>query len=257
MNGVAIKTYVHKTVDPDIDGGLWYDHILIGVILANIGCLILRSLPNIRHSAWGDLLEHLEDVATVIFLIDILLRFWACAAEDRFKGLFGKVRYLFVPWTFIDAVVLGFGMACMFGMGGSHIAAPIRSLRLLRIGRYFEPLKLLFGIIHRKRKELLATLSMACLFVLFSSTAMFFAENAAQPDKFSSIPASMWWGVVTLTTIGYGDVFPITVAGKMIAGIMSVVSVGIIALPTAILGSALLEKLDNKPDCPTCGKNMS
>ncbi len=103
------------------------------------------------------------------------------------------------------------------------------------------------------------TLFLAMGVMIIASTLMYFAENAAQPNAFSSIPASLWWGISTLTTIGYGDIYPVTLWGKIISGCIALLGIGIVALPAGILSSALVEEIERKTIrelCPHCGKEI-
>ncbi len=114
----------------------------------------------------------------------------------------------------------------------------IRILSLAKLGRLSSALRHLGDAILSRRYELLATLGLAVCLLVIGASALYWLEGALQPDKFGSIPRALWWSVITLTTIGYGDVYPITVAGKYVAGIVAVAGIGVIALPTGILAAA-------------------
>ena len=97
--------------------------------------------------------------------------------------------------------------------------------------------------------------------LLMTSSLMFFAENEAQPDKFANIPQAMWWSIITLTTVGYGDVFPVTVAGRLLAGVIAILGIGLFALPAGILGSGFVEEMSSKKAnaikrCPHCDREI-
>ena len=108
------------------------------------------------------------------------------------------------------------------------------------MSRYSSGMRTLARVIHNKRGELLTVIMVLSLLLLLASSLMFFAENKAQPDKFANIPKAMWWSIITLTTVGYGDVFPVTVAGRLLAGMMAIVGIGLFALPAGILGSGFV-----------------
>ena len=112
--------------------------------------------------------------------------------------------------------------------------------RVARLSRYSSGMRTLARVIHNKRGELLTVIMVLSLLLLLASSLMFFAENKAQPDKFANIPKAMWWSIITLTTVGYGDVFPVTVAGRLLAGMMAIVGIGLFALPAGILGSGFV-----------------
>ena len=115
--------------------------------------------------------------------------------------------------------------------------------RIVRLSRYFTGLRTLGRVLHTKRGELFAVISVLLLLLVMTSSLMFFAEHEAQPEEFASIPKAMWWSIITLTTVGYGDVFPVTAAGRLLAGLIAIVGIGLFALPAGILGSGFMEEL--------------
>jgi voltage-gated potassium channel len=114
--------------------------------------------------------------------------------------------------------------------------------------------------IKSKKEELVLSIALIIILLIISSSAMYFVENQAQPDNFSSIPAAMWWGIATLTTVGYGDVYPITAIGKILGGVIALLGIAMFALPTGIISSALIEEMQKKHKlksiCPHCGKEI-
>ena len=112
-----------------------------------------------------------------------------------------------------------------------------RLTRILKIGRYSESVRSLFKVIISKKGELLITFSIVFFLLIIASSLMFFVEHQAQPETFSSIPASMWWGVVTLTTVGYGDIYPVTIVGKCLGAMLAFLGIGVFVLPAGIIAS--------------------
>jgi voltage-gated potassium channel len=135
----------------------------------------------------------------------------------------------------------------------------LRLLRLAKLSRYSPALAIIGRVLYRKRIELLVVATSATLLMIVAAVLMYMLESPAQPDQFSSIPAAMWWTVVTLTTVGYGDIYPVTVAGKVVASLIATLGIGLFALPTAILGSAFLAEVSDQraATCPHCGKSLS
>lgn len=133
-----------------------------------------------------------------------------------------------------------------------------RLLRVAKLGRYSMALKLIGHVVRSKREELITTVIFMLLLLLFASSLMYFAERDVQPEVFGSIPESMWWAVTTLTTVGYGDVSPVTPVGKALGSVVAILGVGMFALPTGILGSGFVEAIENQKNdsgiCPTCGQ---
>ena len=121
-----------------------------------------------------------------------------------------------------------------------------RILRLAKLGRFSHAWQDLGQAIHSRKEELFLAFSLAAFTILIASTLMYWAESDAQPDKFGSIPRTMWWAIVTMTTVGYGDVYPITPVGKFLSGIVSVAAIGLIALPTGILAAAMSDVMQRR-----------
>ena len=142
-----------------------------------------------------------------------------------------------------------------------RVLRAFRVLRLAKLTRYSKALQLMGRVLRRSWDELAVTIFAIAVLVTLASIVMYSVEHEAQPKKFGDIPSTLWWAVITLTTVGYGDTYPITVAGKCIAGVIALLGVGLLAFPTAILGSAFVKELDaekhakEKPSsCPHCGK---
>ena len=137
----------------------------------------------------------------------------------------------------------------------------MRAVRLLaraaRLSRYFTGLRTLGGVLQAKRYELFTVMLVLMVLLILASSLMFFAEHDVQPEAFSSIPAAMWWTIVTLTTVGYGDVYPVTSMGRLLAGFIAILGIGFFALPAGILGSGFLEEVQRRQEgprvCPHCG----
>ena len=142
----------------------------------------------------------------------------------------------------------------------------VRALRLLRLfrifkmGRYSSALQMLGRVVRAKKEEIFITALVLIMLLVVASGLMYYIEKDAQPKQFSSIPSAMWWGVATLTTVGYGDVYPVTAAGKILSAVIAILGIGLFALPTGILASGFIEELHKKETgkiiCPHCGKEI-
>jgi voltage-gated potassium channel len=137
----------------------------------------------------------------------------------------------------------------------------MRLMRLLKLGRYSESIKLMGAVLKSKREEIMVSIVMSLILLLVASSLMYFIEGAAQPAVFSSIPAAMWWGVVTMTTVGYGDVFPVTPAGKVLAGVIALLGISLFILPAGIIAAGYAAEMQRRKDveivCPKCGNVIS
>jgi voltage-gated potassium channel len=126
------------------------------------------------------------------------------------------------------------------------------------LGRYSESLRTVTRVIRSKKEQLSVAVFVVAIMLVVASSAMYYLEHEAQPKTFSSIPAAMWWGVVTLTTAGYGDIYPVTTLGKVVGAMIALLGVGLFALPAGILASGFAEELrdrrEEKQICPHCGR---
>jgi voltage-gated potassium channel len=223
--------------------------------------IILGSVEWIS-SEYERMLYFIEVISVLIFSAEYLIRLWSCTSSSDFSNpIIGRIKFALTPMALIDLLaILPFYLPFFITLD----LRIIRTLRLMRIfrlakvGRYSSSLKLLKNVISERKEELIVTLSITLMLLVISSSLMYYAENEAQPDKFPDIPSTFWWGVSTLTTVGYGDVVPITAFGKIIGGIVSILGIGLFALPTGILGASFVEILRrNKSTTGLCSKCMS
>jgi len=196
--------------------------------------------------------------------LEYLARIWSCVESPRYREpIKGRLRFACKFMSLVDLVSFLPFYLPFIGMDLRHvrILRLLRIFRVLKIGRYFESLKSLRNVFRSKKDELLLTGGFMLLLLIISSCVMYYFENPVQPEKFSSIPATMWWAIATLTTVGYGDIYPVTVGGKIFAGIISILGIGMFALPTGIIGSGFIEEIQKRKSlppiiCPHCGKNV-
>ncbi|WP_169975662.1 ion transporter [Tautonia rosea] len=241
-----------------------FDIVLLSLIVLNILAVILDSVPSINRRV-GPALNAFEWFSVAVFSAEYLLRLWSAPADPRFaQPIRGRLRFMVTPLALIDLIAVLPAYLPLFGLDLRFV----RALRLLRIfraaklARYISALRLFGDVIREKREELILTTCVFGLMLLITSCLMYFAENEAQPEAFSSIPAAMWWSVVTLTTVGYGDIHPVTSLGRLLASFSAILGIGFFALPTAILGSGFIEEVEKRKKhhirtCPYCGREIS
>mmetsp|Transcript_37749 Transcript_37749/g.87235 ORF Transcript_37749/g.87235 Transcript_37749/m.87235 type:complete len:477 (+) Transcript_37749:89-1519(+) len=194
--------------------------------------------------------------ACAIFTAEYVLRVWSCLDSETFAQsgpVFGRMRYCLSLLPLIDSIVLVAFFFDIFEASHSEFVSVLRMVRLLRIlallklERSTNSFRTIYKVFILKKPELIATLFTACVLMVVSATLMYYLENSAQPDKFPNILVAMWWGVTALTTVGYGDIFPITPLGKFTASVVAFFGVGLFALPAGILGSGFVEILGERP----------
>ncbi len=219
--------------------------IMFSLILLNATALILSTVEALNES-YSVFFTLLEDVSIVLFTLEYLGRLWSCTVLPEYRSPFlGRLRFAFTLESLIDLLaILPFYLSFVdLDLRMLWLLRLLRIFRLLKLARYSTAVSLLGATIYARRAELIATGLLMFLILMIGSTLMFFAEREAQPDKFPDIPTAMWWAVITLTTIGYGDVFPITTLGKVIGGFIAIFGIGFVALPTGIISVGFVEEL--------------
>lgn len=233
------------------------DAMLIALILANAVVAVVETVPGVP-GRFARPLFWFETGSIAVFTLEYLLRVWSCTSTGA-SALIGRLRYLTRPLLLIDLLaILPFFLAFLgLDLRMVRIARILRFIRIAKLGRYSRAVRMLGRAVRSAKEELLMALLLGAFALVLSATLIFYAEHEAQPEKFSSIPASFWWGITTLTTVGYGDAFPITVLGKFFGGISQLIGVGLFALPTGILASAFMTEMGNRDQepklCPHCG----
>ena len=177
-----------------------------------------------------------------VFLVEYIARLYCAPENPRYAS---SLAYALTFSSILDLLVLISFVLPFFGLEGSllRVFRAARLVRLAKMGRYSLPLQMIYHAISERRYELGVSVVIAFSLMLLASTALYLAERSAQPEIFGSIPRAMWWAVATLTTVGYGDIVPITVLGRFAAGLTAVAGVGLIALPTGILAGAFTDGL--------------
>jgi voltage-gated potassium channel len=239
----------------------WFDRFIVTLILVNIAMFIVETVEPWRQVAPG-LFYWFEAVSVAVFTIEYLARLWSCVEQPGFRApVTGRMRFALRPLLLIDLLaILPFYLPFVgVDLRTLRILRIVRIVRLAKLGRYSQSVRLIGEVLVEKRHELLATLSLMFIMLLLSSSALYFAEREAQPESFASIPQAMWWAIATLTTVGYGDVYPVTPLGRVAGGLSAIVGVGLFALPTAVLGAGFLEALGRARGghrCPHCGRDL-
>ena len=222
------------------------DIFLITLIIFNIVAVLLETVESI-YSRYA--LEFLifERFSTVVFLIEYILRVWVCV-EEKIKNnkLITRLKYASTWPAIIDLLAVLSGLLPMIFEVDLRILRALRMLRLLKFSRYFKVMNLLLGVLKEEKQSFLAAMFLLTIAMLIASTGIYLFEKDAQPDKFSSIPEAMWWAIATLTTIGYGDVTPVTGMGKFFGAIIAIIGIGVVALPSGILASGFTDQLKRR-----------
>ena len=242
------------------------DTLLLLLIIGNVVAIIISTDARLYNIA-PDFFIWFEGVSFVIFAVEYTLRLWVCTADPRFaQPVTGRLRYMLQPLMVTDAIaVMSYFVILLLPFTSLDLGA-FRALRLVsrmaRLARYSVGLQHLASAVSSRKNELLAVVSVAGALLVLAASLMYFVERDAQPDKFSSIPKAMWWSIITVTTVGYGDVAPVTPLGRLLAGVIALLGIGIFALPAGILGSSFMEQVSQERNlsalrtCPHCGREI-
>ncbi|NBS19436.1 MAG: ion transporter [Flavobacteriia bacterium] len=223
----------------------YFDKFIYLLIIANVLAMILESHVSIRN-VYGPSFHLFEAISIYIFSFEYLYRIRLAYQDKRMKGVY---RYVFSTFGLIDLIsILPFYLNQFVSIDGRflRILRLFRLTRIFKLGRKSGSLKLFIKALKGVKNELKFTLFLSVLAILFSASAIYYLENDAQPEKFSSITESIWWATVSLATVGYGDVYPITAGGKIFASIISLIGIGIVAIPTGIISASFVEEIHSQ-----------
>jgi len=221
------------------------DGALILLILLNLVAIMLESVPSL-HDRWHPQFHAFETFSVAVFSIEYLLRVWSSVEHPEHVGrgaLVARLRYMLTPMALVDLLaILPFYLSFLFILDLRFMRA-VRLLRIFKLTRYFSALGVLLEVLREESRTFGAALFVLLVIMMMASAGIYLFEHQAQPQAFGSIPAAMWWAMATLTTVGYGDVTPITVGGKIFGACITIVGIGMVALPAGILASGFADHL--------------
>lgn len=232
--------------------------LLFALIILSSLLLIIETVGSISQT-YSSYFFALEVLTMVFFTIEYLMRVYTCTELHAYsKPITGRIKYIFTPLMLIDilSIIPFYLIIFSSNYSGFYIFSIFRVLRLFKAIRYVEAFKLIGKVFYIQREQLLVSFIFILFVFVFASSIIYIAEKDAQPHKFSDIPTAMWYTVSTITTVGYGDVYPITVIGKVTGGLISMAGLLLFAIPTSILTSGFLKlsQQTKKQVCPHCGK---
>ena len=230
-----------------------FDFALVILILVNVGAMMLETVPGLSPT-WQRELHTIEIVSVLIFTVEYLLRVYSSAAapsrhgEEARSAKKKRWNYLKSPMAVIDLMAILPFYLSMFVALDLRILRVFRVMRILKIGRYSRSMQTLLTVLRNEAHSLGAAISVLLVFTVIAATCIYYIEHTAQPEVFSSIPSSLWWALVTLTTVGYGDAVPITTLGKVFGGFITIMGICFYALPAGILSSSYTAQMQLKRD---------
>jgi voltage-gated potassium channel len=250
------RTYELLEHGPGSDrASLIIDRFLVLLIITNLAVVILESVPSLLASYRFEF-TIVELFSLVVFSVEYFLRIWAApehAPHPKLSPARARWKFITSPVGMIDLfAVLPFWFA--FAVPEDlRVFLVFRIVRFFKLARYSPGMRSLLDVLAAERRALIACLVIFFGATLFSAAMMHLAERHIQPDKLGTLPDAIWWAVVTLGTVGYGDVVPVTVVGKAIAGITILVAIVMIALPVGIIATAFAEEIHRRDFVVTWG----
>lgn len=220
------------------------NYLLIALIIGNVAAVLLESV-NEFYQLYKSYFDIFENLSIMIFSGEYLLRLWSIVEEEPQEAAWKqRVRWMKSGGAIIDLLAILPAYLNFIVPIDLRFLRVLRLVRLLKLTRYFVSLQILLRVIQREKGSFQAVIFILVIMIVMTASAIYVVENKAQPEAFSSIPQSMWWAVVTLTTVGYGDVTPVTNLGRILGAFITILGVGIAALPAGILASGLANELN-------------
>ncbi len=264
----STKEKVHILLHPELGDSKW-DRILntfiLSLIILNVTAVILETVPSI-HEPNKEFFHVFDTVSVIIFTIEYILRVWSCNHDPRYAHSFhGRLRYMLSPGALIDLVaILPFYIHVVVGLDLRviRILRLLRFLRLFRLTAYMRSARIVLNVFKSRANQLQLSLVLIVIFVTLSGCIVYFVEHPAQPEVFTTIPNAIYWAVITVTSVGYGDIVPITTVGKIMTTTISILGLGVYALPAGIVTAGFLEEMRSHKKaknkyCPHCGEELT
>lgn len=258
-----------RAVDPI---ARWVNAGIIALILVNVAAFVLESVGTVA-AQYSGVFTTLEVGSVIVFTVEYLARLWASVEDPATPHpVWGRLRWSITPLALVDLLAIApfyAGALLVLDLRVLRILRLLRIARVLKLARYSRSLQTMGRVLRSKRRELGITLFACALLLVLAASLMWIAEHEVQPTAFPDIPHALWWAIVTLTTVGYGDVVPVTTAGRLIAAVIALIGVGLIALPAGILASGFVEELTQERQavedagetlparCPHCGELLA
>lgn len=240
-----LKAKLRQIVEgTDTRTGRFFDWFILALIVYSIITLTVETLPGLSKFSIRFLM-YSEVIVTLLFTIEYTLRIYV--AEK-------KTDYIFSFGGIIDIVAIApFYITMLLGLGGVDLRAArafrlLRILRLLKIGRYNKAINRFYRAYQIAKEEMVLYLFLSVILLYVSAVGIYYFENPVQPEAFKSIIHSMWWALATLTTVGYGDVYPITLWGRIFTFFVLMIGIGIFAIPAGLVASALSKAREEEID---------
>ncbi|MFT7413373.1 MAG: voltage-gated potassium channel [Methylophagaceae bacterium] len=244
----TLRTHFHQVLEVKHEGLAGVINTILMLFIAfTLVVVFIETVPNIHqhYDAW---FYGFEIVSIAIFSIEYLARVWAAAEVNPGKPWASRLAYILSPLALIDLLAIAPFYLGLFIQIDTRYLRAVRLLRVLKFTRYSHSLSTLLQVLKNELPGIISALSILVMLIVLASSGMYLVERDIQPDAFGSIPQAMWWATITLTSVGYGDVVPITMIGKALGMVITILGVGIAALPAGIIASGFTAEMQNRRD---------
>jgi len=236
---------------------------LVVLILLNVFAVVVETVEDVSVD-YRQIFRMFEYFSVAVFTLEYAARLWVCTeCPGSGKGLGGRLRQAMRPLMLVDLLaILPFYLPFLLPADLIFLRAVrlMRLMRVLKLGRYSDAIRIFFSVIRLKKEQLAVSGFGLGVLLIIASSLMYYFEREAQPAIFGSIPHAMWWAIITLTTVGYGDAYPVTLMGRFLASAIALLGIGMFAIPAGILSAGFMEYGDMKKNsgavCPHCGKRI-
>ncbi len=238
--------------DPEDRTSRFISFGIVGLIIVNVLAIVLESIPSL-YEAYEIPFFRLEIVSCIIFILEYVLRVWASVEDPetiedesgtQITNSRRRINFMLKPLAIIDFLAfVPIFLQLLFPGVDLRFLRALRLLRVFKLTRYFQSFEMILEVLHDEWRSLAGTVFIMLVILVIAACGLYYIERDIQPDKFGSIPEAMWWAMAALTTVGYGDSYPITPIGKIIGSIVTLLGIGMVALPSGILASSFSERM--------------
>jgi len=245
-----MRSFIYRNFFIEGFGGIGLSacNMFMGILIVlGVSVSVLDTEKTITD-VYGSTLSNIEVFIAVFFAIEYCLRLWAAGEDDRYKGVLGRLKYMVSFYAVIDLLAF---LPSLLSLGATdtlllRLFRLARLVRFAKLGRYSSSLRLIISAFISCWRELVISFMVAVFLLVGCSVFLYLIEGSVQPEAFGSIPRAMWCAVSTLTTFGYGDVYPITALGQFFMGLAALLGIGLVGMPTAILAGAFSDQFEKR-----------
>ena len=244
------SNYLYNSLFNDSEAGnTFLSNLITAIIIFSIFILVLETEPKMAKS-YTLLFNYIEVALLTFFILEYTIRIVLAGNIAKYSGITGRLRYIISPLALLDLMAILPSILSLGATDGFWLRI-LRLLRLLRVAKFIKSnraLRLFLKAINKSKSQLVASLAVTLFLLFLGAVMMFLSESDSQPEQFGSIPRAMWWSMATLTTVGYGDVYPVTVIGKLIASLLAILGIGVVAMPASIIAANFNQEMEKELD---------